>query len=757
MELSLRKSTIISSIVAIICLVIMMVVTITNVRGLTESVQNRTYNYLRDVSEQSAEVVQERLAGRVNSLRIIGNSIAYAAVASEEEFLGRKLAVTEFDELGYVRPDGSAIVVNKEGSAQYTDILERYSDSEALNNALYGESTAGFFDDYVAFMEPVTRIGETGPGSDVLGVMIGVRSAESLQNLLVSNAFAGSGFTFIVDQYGGILPQPMPEENIQMLTELVTDALQDIPDRAELSNSDALDFTVETADGTTLLMDYQPLYTFGWAVVTAVNENFLGEAVNKYVTAIIITLVVFMTIFAVLLLLLIILQRRYQKRLEAVAFVDPLTGGKSFIRFRMLAEPLIQRGIDGDYALGTLNVKRFKLINRLGGSREGDDVLRHIYGLIESRLVGPDEMVAHNTADNFVLLLHNDGEEVLRRRLSEMAKAIEGIQTVFPIRVSQGVYVTTADPESDFISFLDRSNSARMSTTQEYQSTLVFYNDDFIEKQEQRMRMIGMIEQGLRDNEFTVYLQPKVDPNTSEIVNSEALVRWIHPKQGMIGPNVFIPLCEQHGLICDLDLYVFEKVCAQLREWMDKGWKPVPVSVNVSGMHLKDVNFVQKYRQIADKYRIDPALLELELTESVMFSDLGLEEARAVIDAVHEYGFKCSMDDFGSGYSALGLLTDLPIDIIKLDRSFFIDSVESPRAQTVIATIIRLAQELDIETVAEGIETIEQVDMLRGMGVDMIQGFYYSRPLPMAEFAAIEFEGDGKLPVVPKDDKNGKS
>lgn len=746
--MSFQKSSIWSTIVAIISAAVILTVTVVNVRGLTASVQQRTDSYLRDVSRQSALVIDERFNNRIRTLQLIGNSLAFGSVIDDEEFLNRELLITEFEALAYVREDGSAMLVSKNGTEIVEDAAANYADSQALQETLRGRITAGFYDDYVAFMVPISEAALRGtasqndavPKNSVHGVMIGIRTKESLQSLLVNDAFGGAGFTFIIDQYDEILAEPMNEEDYIALSSLVHAQLDSTELRRMLQENASADpeeqsveYTLQTTNGTTLLFDYEPLELFGWAVVTAVNENFLAEAVNNYVMRIVMTLVVFVIVFLLLLALLLYLQRKYQKRVEAVAFVDALTGGMSFIRFRMLAEPLIEKSDEGSYAIATLNVKRFKLINRIGGSREGDDVLRKIYDVIRRNLNGEDEMVAHSTADNFVLLIRNEGEEEISRRLAKIAREVESLQTVMPVRISEGVYVT-ADPDVDLIMFLDRSNSARVSATQEYNSTCVFYDDNFVEKQEERLRMIGMIEEGLRDNQFSVYLQPKVSPVTRRIAGSEALVRWNHPTRGMIGPNIFIPLAEQNGLICDLDLYVFDKVCAEIRKWEDAGYDIAPISVNVSGLHLKDVDFVKKYREIADRHGVDPSLIELELTESIMFSGLETIEARGVIDTIHEYGFRCSMDDFGSGYSALGILADLPIDCIKLDRGFFLDFVDNPRAQTVVATIIKLAKELGITTVAEGIEMKKQVELLRDMGVDMIQGFYFSRPLPMNDF-----------------------
>lgn len=747
--MAFRRRTVLSTLVAIGALALMLTVTIVNVDGLTHSVRQLTYDYLRDVSEPSTQVIQERFAGRLDSLNIIGNSMAFAAILDKEEFLQRKLSETEFEALAYVRRSGSVTIADADGTRAESGVLSDFAESQALAATFRGMPAAGFYGDYVAFMQPIAASEATG----VQGVMIGIRTKESLQNLLVSDAFGDKGFTFIVDQYGQIVAEPMAEADYEALSALMHDLIADDDRRAALlqsgnADADALEGAFETEQGTTLLLDYRPLAYFNWSVVTAVEQDLLSDAVDAYVVRIIVTLTALIAVLAALLFLLLAQQRRYQKRVERLAFVDPLTDGMSFIRFRMLAEPLIEKSGQGEYALATLNVKQFKLINRLGGSQAGDAVLRAVYEIIHSNLDQPDEMAAHSTADNFVLLLRNKGEEELSQRLRTIAQEIEDLHTVIPVRTSAGVYVAAgADPDADLIVCLDRSNMARASAASEYGSTCVFYDTDFMEKQAERLRMISMVEEGLREKQFSVYLQPKVSPVTSRLVGSEALIRWRHPTYGMIGPDAFVPLCEQNGLIRELDMYVFERVCEYIRSWQDHDWRLAPVSVNVSGLHLKEPDFVQKYREIADRHGVSPEWLEMELTESVMCSNLEVEEARSVIDTIHGYGFRCSMDDFGSGYSALGLLAELPINCIKLDRSFFLDCIGNVRAQTVIAWTIKLCRELAITTVAEGIETREQVEMLKKMGIDMIQGFYYSRPLPVKEFEELVFVDQTTFPV----------
>lgn len=206
----------------------------------------------------------------------------------------------------------------------------------------------------------------------------------------------------------------------------------------------------------------------------------------------------------------------------------------------------------------------------------------------------------------------------------------------------------------------------------------------------------------------------------------------------MIWPDEFIPLFEKNGFIVQVDIYVFEEVCRVLRKWMDAGKTPPKVSVNCSRVHLQDPRFLNPYRRIAEEYNIPPGLLEIELTESVVVHDS--DRLLAIIDEIHEAGFSCSMDDFGSGYSSLNMIQDIPVDTLKLDRIFFHDITRDPkRMESVVDSIVRMARALSIETVAEGVEISSQVEMLRRIGCDLIQGFVFAKPMPIDAFEELAF------------------
>ena len=204
----------------------------------------------------------------------------------------------------------------------------------------------------------------------------------------------------------------------------------------------------------------------------------------------------------------------------------------------------------------------------------------------------------------------------------------------------------------------------------------------------------------------------------------------------MIPPNEFIPVLERNGYIVELDLYVFEAVCGMLRHWLDKGQKPVPISVNLSRVHLKDSAFLMRFREVWEKYDIPADLLEIELTETLVFENM--ETLIHIIDEIHKIGFTCSLDDFGSGYSSLNMLKDVPVDVLKLDRAFFLGDM-GERGKRVIEGVIDISRRLQMGTVAEGVENIPQVEFLRQARCNMVQGFVFSKPVPMTEFEKLAF------------------
>lgn len=238
-------------------------------------------------------------------------------------------------------------------------------------------------------------------------------------------------------------------------------------------------------------------------------------------------------------------------------------------------------------------------------------------------------------------------------------------------------------------------------------------------------------EEGIKNNEFKIYIQPKFDTRTEQIVGGEALIRRIRNNQ-IIMPKFFIPQYEENGIITRLDMFVFENICKKLKEWKENNYKLLSISINQSARDLYDKNYLNKLKQVIDKYGINPNLIELELTETVVIDNI--ENAKEAEKEVHSLGFIVSMDDFGVGYSSFSMLRKIEIDVLKIDKTFSDEVLKDERGKIIIESIIEMAKKLKIKTVAEGIETIEQVEYLKQIGCDIIQGYFFDKPLPIEQF-----------------------
>ncbi|CCL05797.1 putative signaling protein [Clostridioides difficile CD002] len=431
------------------------------------------------------------------------------------------------------------------------------------------------------------------------------------------------------------------------------------------------------------------------------------------------------------------------KELKKLAFIDSVTGGINRTKFNIIAKEIISKSPSGTYTLIWLNMKKFKLINDLAGNIAGDNLLKYIYNCISKHL-HEGELVTRIFADKFILLLKDKPEDITSR-LNSMVTHINRFNNnadyKYILYFTAGAYVIY-DTSLDITNIQDSANVASKSIKNVENHGLCICNF-YSKKDKEKLILEQSIEnrmyEALEKREFQVYLQPKLELSTQTICGAEALVRWIHPVEGIIPPNEFIPLFEKNGFIIQLDLYVFEEVCKTLKKWIDDGLNPINISVNMSRYHFSSNNFIKTYDKIAKKYGIPSHLIEIEITETIVFEDVKVFSE--IINEIHKNGFKCSIDDFGSGYSSINMLKDIYVDTLKLDRAFFqSEHLDSQRERDIIVSIIELAKKLKMTTVAEGIETSFQKDFLQEINCDMLQGYVFSRPLPIKDFEKLMFQ-----------------
>ncbi|MCR5108564.1 MAG: EAL domain-containing protein [Lachnospiraceae bacterium] len=381
-----------------------------------------------------------------------------------------------------------------------------------------------------------------------------------------------------------------------------------------------------------------------------------------------------------------------------------------------------------------LNVDHFRLVNEIYGHEEGDRVLRFIADSLKDIFAEDASIICRSDADNFYIsCIHRDD---YRDHLERIQDKLDKIDISHKIRIRAGVNINLEEIVSVATRF-DRAKAACDRIRGDFTRNIAYYSKDILKQVIFHERLINEMGKGMEDGDFVVYFQPKylIKGDEPKLTSAEALIRWKHPELGMINPGEFIPLFENNGLIQKLDNYVWSKAAAKIRDWKDRLGVSVPVSVNVSRIDIYDSAFEDKLMNILKENDITPEDLLIEITESAYSENAG--GLLKVVNSLRNKGFRIEMDDFGSGYSSLNMLTVMPIDIIKMDIGFIRNMTKDEKSKRLVELIINIAQFLKLRVVAEGVEDKDQLEMLKGMGCDIVQGFYFSKPLPAEEFEAL--------------------
>lgn len=431
---------------------------------------------------------------------------------------------------------------------------------------------------------------------------------------------------------------------------------------------------------------------------------------------------------------------RHIKQLENLAYVDVLTGSRSYHKFKEDARRILEKQPDSLHLLVKLDIDNFKLINQMYGFERGDEVLCALARTLEACARNQNEIFARVGNDEFIALFEiaNKAEaDHLFEGFLARFQTFVGDDFVFKCHFPHGRYLMTPKDiqELDLKSMFEKVNIAHKVAKLNKARSFVYYDEDMTREALRAKEVENKMGRALEQNEFIIYLQPKYHLKGETIGGAEALTRWQNTNEDLFFPSAFISIFERNGFIIKLDFYVFEQVCSILRTWIDAGLEPIPISVNFSRLHLENPDFVKDLCEIVDRIGVDRSLLEIEITETVIYDHI--ETLEVLLGELHTSGFTMSMDDFGSGYSSLGFLKSLAVDVIKMDRSFFANQRDEARTRTVVGSMIQMAAGLGIRIVAEGVEEKTHIDFLRELGCDMVQGYYYAKPMPVDEFTKL--------------------
>ncbi len=416
---------------------------------------------------------------------------------------------------------------------------------------------------------------------------------------------------------------------------------------------------------------------------------------------------------------------------QAYTELNPLTGLYYNRAFFKKADRYLKGVEPRTYSFVAIDIEHFRLFNKLYGREAGDELLVYIAECLKRIQREHGGIAGYLGGDNFCLLMP-DEFGLVRELKYDIIKGVNQWSNTVGFLPAIGVY-SIEDVTVPAMAMYDRATIALAHVFGNYAKRIRRYDAGMEEKLEEELGMLTDIQAALENDEFTFYAQPQCDITTGKIVGAESLVRWNHGTKGLIPPGVFIPVLEKNGFIADLDRYVWQKVCEWLRSWIDRGYKPVPISINVSRLDIFSMDVPVYLTELVEKYELSPKLIKVEITESA-YSESNDKIIKAVRD-LRIAGFLVMMDDFGSGYSSLNMLKEVAVDVLKLDMRFLdIREKEEEKGINIIESVVNMARMMGLPIIVEGVETEKQEKMLLNLGCRYTQGYYYYKPLSIPQF-----------------------
>lgn len=689
-------------------------------------------NSLSEISELNLNRIHDIVYKRVKELERVASN--YTNI-DENDFknhisnLKEIAKVMQFQELGVATTQGTAYMT--------TDTQFNITQRDYFQKAMQGEQDVSDVLTDLRSKESVVIYSTPIKDQDgkVKGVLFGIDDVQSFADIFQTTLFKGEGYTYLVDENGNII---FKSPNIKKDFDNIFDSYENFKGnekviqevKKNLKETDSFSYYVNNYGNRYTNMSKTDIND--WWIVVGVSENVLQNQVDGVTNIIKVIILCFLLFSLIGLYIYLRIQRKHELRLQNIAYIDRLTGIYNTNYLHENYYDVIKRLPNKKYALVTYDVNKFKLINEIYGEQIGDVILKKIAQSFTNELNSKYELVVRDHADEFIGLYAYDSKEELEQRLQKLVESLDIVQyrkNKVKIKFSIGIYegISSKYPIERIIGY------ARIAKAENkrYKGVYHYFNEDLKDFEMKQKRLIDSIQDAIQRKEFKAWLQPQYDSQSKKMIGAEALVRW-HKEDGtVLTPYHFVDFCEKSGLIQEIDQLILEDVCKQLKKWMKQGLHCVPVAINLSRAYLNDVDAIYSIKEIVDKYEIPPSLIKLEITESAITNRE--EELSEIIRVMHEFGFGVSLDDFGVGYSSLISINNLNFDVLKIDKSF-VDAIGTKKGDYIVSYTIHLAKNLGMKLIAEGIETKEQYSYLKSLQCDVIQGYYFSKPICKEEF-----------------------
>ena len=707
-----------------------------------------------EVSQQLAFNVNNRIAADIQVLEMIASSIGDDLYKFNPRDLHSYLKTDGrqalFNSFSFINKDGIAFTADRNKGFLTTNEKKSPCFKQALagetcfNRTLDSNYNGKIYKN--VYTVPIRSKGE------IVGVFAAQPRADIFKSILDINNFNNNAFSHIIKNDGEfVLRSDNPTVEItrnffEQPMSLISARKNTLHKNIE-NNRAGLFWTYMNKQ--IWLVSYTPVAFDNWMIVLFVPAKVLVLNVAQMIMFTIgIMLCVNCLLFLILKRVDAFQKQSYDKMMQ-IAFYDDVTGGYNKAKFIIEAQEVLKNVSPSEkYALVLMDIAKFKVINELYGFDMANLILKDVYQIIKKNLP-ENTLLARSYAATYIFIMKYDTETDINNVVDKIHHDIDNYnaekmhllkktpnKVVAKLVPLFGVYLIN-DVTVPIYIMCDRVGLAKRTIADDVNKYISYYDDNLRKQLLSEKNIEDEMHSALAAGQFVMYLQPKYDMKTLKVVGSEALVRWIHPTKGFISPNDFIPLFEKNGFVLNIDRYMWEQACKAIRNWIDRGFTPVPISVNVSRLHLSNEFFIDDLKELIAKYKIPSALLELELTESAGFEDF--EKFLSIVTELRANGFSIAMDDFGSGYSSLNMLRQIPCDILKLDRGFINSTTTDERGKIVVKHVLSMAKNLSLKTVSEGIETVDQAQFLTDSGCDIAQGFLYAKPMKLEDFERITF------------------
>ncbi|HIX37747.1 MAG TPA: EAL domain-containing protein [Candidatus Blautia pullistercoris] len=734
-EKHLKRMTVLVVVISLVILGAGGIVTLSLNRVRQEGIDNRIQGEVESYKEDLEQKIQ-------TDFQIVYTLAAFLEFNQglDKENFSRGLLESNnhnnFVRMGYFSKNGRGVRVTRGKDMEIDVTLEEISPcmqeivrsawegAEAFSGISYDEKLEK---DVIGYAVPVYRNGE------IIGALVATEAADSLREMLNGETiFAGNGYIRLVDSQGNYV-LPYEEDSVFSGDYFSAEEKERIEETLQEGGNC---FTSVRYNGNLFRIyiaatDIRDWNLFG---IESVNE------VNRFTSQmILITRIAFSLVLAVVILLVFYGYRALKKKnreLIQYAYYDPLTGAYNSEKFQQeLTE--VMKGQEA-WALAGMNIRQFKFINEIFGRNQADSLLCHVKEAMENNME-EGEYFCRNSADMFLMLLKTSDKKIIQERIRKIMGDISAFSANwrrnYEIQMYCGISLIPAGGKKDTATMQTTHTMFALEKARTLPRNSIWFYDLKLHQEEILQNYVeSHMNQALEAGEFKMYLQPKFELKTGKLVGAETLVRWIPEDGKVIYPGQFIPIFERNGFCAALDMYMTEQVCRQLRRWRDENGQVVPVSVNQSKILFYEADYVERMEKLIKKYQVPAEWITLEILEGLAMENI--DKLNQVILRLKKIGFRISMDDFGSGYSSLNILGNLRIDELKLDKGFFkeLEGADRRRQTIIIEHIIEISKSLKISTVAEGIETEGDQQMVRDLDCDYGQGYYYCRPVPVEEF-----------------------